>query len=359
MMSVLSSKSIWNKNYLFKRALAEVIFFVTNRCNLRCPACFYRQELNIPSADLGIAEIEKVFKTIGPVKRVLLSGGEIYLRPDISEIVRTLRNVLGLRRLYIPTNGYDTESVVRQTTAILDKNKDLKLAVSLSLDGLANTHDLLKGVPGSFERLECTNKELSLLRKTRKFALLANTVVSTANYAEIPRLCSYIKDRRYRFDYHGFAPVRGELRDPSIQPLSGTQWLDLQRYIFEYQKDYYRRARSAGGIGFFRSGKAVYDAVVARSLDGKPWPFRCQAGKLTAVLEPDGRVRLCELTDVIGNVKDYRYDFMKVLNSESARRMSDRIEDGDCSKGCTHGCFLEPSLRSNPLNVVKVLFGRG
>lgn len=87
-------------------------------------------------------------------------------------------------------------------------------------------------------------------------------------------------------------------------------------------------------------------------LKGEGLPFKCQAGNSIAVLEPDGGVKLCELTETVGNVRDADYDFRKVLFSNKAGQVRTKIKD--CA--CTHACFLETSIKMNPLTLFKSYF---
>jgi MoaA/NifB/PqqE/SkfB family radical SAM enzyme len=81
--------------------------------------------------------------------------------------------------------------------------------------------------------------------------------------------------------------------------------------------------------------------VYSQVLKNKKWPFKCQAGNLIGVLDPNGDVRLCELTDVVGNVRSADHDFQKVWFSDPANEMRKKIRD--CA--CTHACFINPSIK--------------
>jgi hypothetical protein len=69
--------------------------FVTNRCNMRCPGCFYEHRLgkNAMSFNQYEAIIEKYFNR---VEKIIILGGEPTLHPDLPKMIE-LNNKRGLR----------------------------------------------------------------------------------------------------------------------------------------------------------------------------------------------------------------------------------------------------------------------
>ena len=50
-------------------------FFVTNRCNLKCEHCFYSAELNLPTQEMTVEEINRMASTMDPFPVLNYSGG--------------------------------------------------------------------------------------------------------------------------------------------------------------------------------------------------------------------------------------------------------------------------------------------
>ena len=118
------------------RRLDTLIFFVTGRCNSRCPNCFYWRRLN-QTADLSLKEIEKMVQTIPKFNNLLLSGGEPFLRNDLPEIVTLFKKYCQIKSLSIPTNGLLVERIFKTTQQILEKNQNIdSIYLNISLDGL-------------------------------------------------------------------------------------------------------------------------------------------------------------------------------------------------------------------------------
>ena len=76
-------------------------------------------------------------------------------------------------------------------------------------------------------------------------------------------------------------------------------------------------------------------------LRGEGLPFQCQAGHYIGVIEPDAKVRLCELTPVIGDLREADFDFARVWDSDEANQLRQKLI------GCsyTHACFINASQR--------------
>lgn len=81
---------LYYKYYTKRIALDELIFFVTYNCNFRCKTCFYVEVMDDSKADkykeLSIEEINKISKFLRSISKLLLSGGEPFLREDLDEI---------------------------------------------------------------------------------------------------------------------------------------------------------------------------------------------------------------------------------------------------------------------------------
>lgn len=122
-----------------------VVWNVTQRCNLKCAHCYADATAKATTNELSYLEAKDLLEDLAqfgtPV--VLFSGGEPFLRSDLTELVQYAVR-LGMRAV-ISSNG---------TLISAKKARELKEAgvsyIGISLDGLEATHDEFRGVPGSF-----------------------------------------------------------------------------------------------------------------------------------------------------------------------------------------------------------------
>ena len=281
---------------------------------------------------------------------MLISGGEPFLRDDLAEVCEIFFNQNKVNSIHLPTNGFDPDRIGRHTDTIVRKCPGMCLDVSLPLDGLKETHDTIRGVKGSFERVVETADRLAEVKK--EFANLTTyiiTVVNNSNLGEIVRLAEFVKDH-LPVDGHGPAPMRGTPYDRSLKPPTDAEWSALSEKLMPYHRHWNRRRVERKWKALLATNRVRYlYGLYTHVLRGDRLPFRCQAGNAIGVLEPNGEVRLCELTESIGNVRSVNYDFRTIWCSDRANEMRKTIED--CT--CTHACFIEPSIDGNLFAFVK------
>ena len=83
-----------------------------------------------------------------------MSGGEPFLRGDLSEIVKVIYKNRSPLVVDLPTNGFFVESVLRQTEDITKHCEDMIVDLQLSIDGPERLHDETRGLNGSFEKVK-------------------------------------------------------------------------------------------------------------------------------------------------------------------------------------------------------------
>jgi MoaA/NifB/PqqE/SkfB family radical SAM enzyme len=291
--------------------------------------------------ELSLDEIRRISSSLGPFKNLLISGGEPFLRDGLPEICEIYYRHNNICHIHLPTNGFYTDKIVNQTRAILQRCPRLNLTIGLSLDGLPATHDVIKGVQGSFDRVVATVKGLAKLKKNwANLELYIITVVTKENIDEMSDLSAFVRDS-LPVDGHGPSPVRGIPYDEIAVPPAYKEWDDLAVALMPYHRYWNTKINGAGLRSFLATNRTRYlYKIYTRVLQGKRLPFRCQAGNAVGVLEPNGDVRLCELTEVIGNVRSANYDFRTIWFSEDANRQREKTKK--CA--CTHACFLSTGI---------------
>ncbi len=120
-----------------------VNIYPTTACNLNCAMCFIRFSGVGPGLDFGSwTKLVDQLKTFLP--RIHLSGGEPLLYPQIDGLIAHIKSA-GMF-LHVTTNG----------TLLADHAAELVRQgvnqIKISIDGPRETHDRLRGVPGTFDR---------------------------------------------------------------------------------------------------------------------------------------------------------------------------------------------------------------
>lgn len=334
---VVRAVQVHNKSYAF----ASLIFFVTGRCNSKCKGCFYLNKLNKKAKDLTLDEIKKVSNSIGSVWQLNISGGEPFLHKDLPEICRVFTENNSTKRIVIPTNGLRTKSIISATRRILELCK-CDIRVTVSIDGTEETDYKMRGIKDWFLKAVSTLKKLNQLEKDdKRLNVFVGTRITNLNVNNIPALHKILKQLGLG-KRHIMFPVRGVI-DRHIRPPTSTEYAHLIDTT----------GKNSDAL------KVARTSLMRGLLDGKRWPFRCVAGKRIGVIDHDGGVRLCELLEPVGNLRDNRYDFYAVWNSKKANEQRELIKEGLCSAGCTHGCFIWYSLLNSPLKALSLIARSG
>ena len=145
---------------------------LTGKCNLHCVYCFYQEQMKT-RPDLPRDEWLAFFKELGrlAVRDVCLSGGEVFVRPDLWDLID---DVIDNRMRYrINTNGtLLTENLLARFET--GQRRRRLSGIQVSIDGsCSEVHDKSRG-PGSFEK---AIRGLRLLKE----AMLPATVRVTVN----------------------------------------------------------------------------------------------------------------------------------------------------------------------------------
>jgi MoaA/NifB/PqqE/SkfB family radical SAM enzyme len=125
----------------------QVVFVVTNRCNLTCTMCYYsRNYTNQRNPEMSFEEICQVIDRIPKsVKHFEIIGGEPLMRRDLPDILHYL-SLRGIR-CTITTNGtLFTPKIINRVLTMNHLDH-----IQFSIDGPLKIHDLIRG-RGTFNK---------------------------------------------------------------------------------------------------------------------------------------------------------------------------------------------------------------
>jgi MoaA/NifB/PqqE/SkfB family radical SAM enzyme len=263
----------------------------------------------------------------------------------------------GVKVINLPTNGLLPDRLEQGVDRLLAECPALEIHLNLSLDGIGETHDHQRGVPGGF------HKTLSTLRRVKqrysgRSKLITNvaTVITPDNYDEVMDLSAYLL-RNELCAVHLLEVVRGDPKDPATKGLSRAQVQDLQDRFYVMNEEMSRRLfddfnpvskaiAERAYLGFIR----FLNGIQQDNLEGpSPWGMDCTAGETTLVVDHDGNFRSCEMRPPIGNLRDYGFDTTAVMESRAMRDEIAAIGGGARANcWCTHGCWIISSMKFSP-----------
>lgn len=335
----------------FPRLPPYLIFFVTRRCQARCPFCFARVNGEDAGEELTAAEVRRIAEQWRGLIQVTLTGGEPFLREDLLEVALAFRKS-GAKSLTLDSNGLSGERIVRVVNELLRAWPGLFLDLDLSLDGPPEVHDRLRGAHGAYKRVIGVAGELaSLQERFPAFRLGATVTVSKFNEETaadtVKELLGSGLFRRVQALW-----VRGRPADPTALAADFSAYERCAKLLAE-------AAPASRGIRQVLS-RRVRDTVM-RTVKEKHALRPCRAGVTMVTLDADGRVYPCEMLPqlkpegdpaagiaswVMGSLREDGYSIRRVMNSCPARQIQKWIATHDCF--CSFECAAYNNLVFHP-----------
>lgn len=312
-----------------KKLPMNLTISVTDRCNSRCKTCnIWRKNA---TDELDVDEYEKIFRSLSkaPVW-FTLSGGEPFLRRDLVNICESIYRNNEPDIINIPTNGILSSRIEESVCEILDVCKKTRIVVNLSMDGVGEGHDIIRGVK-SFDKLLDTFERLSCLRDSHcNFVLGIHSVISVYNVSKLQYLFEYVQNEMNPDSYiteiaeervelgtsgAGITPDTEEYRD-AIEFISGELKKTHHSEIFPE---------------VIKALRLAYYDIVKDILIEKRQIIPCYAGISSGQITPTGDIWMCCVRgESIGNLRDADYDFRKIWFSESANAQRSFIKNDAC-----------------------------
>ncbi|MBE7439937.1 MAG: radical SAM protein [Spirochaetales bacterium] len=339
-------KLVWKKGSM----PLYITWFVTNKCNLTCEHCFYSAELNLPTQELTLEEVEKITLSMDNFPVLLYSGGEPFVRKDLAEVTHLFYKNCGVRYLSIPTNG----SFLKKTEPIVEKMcalcPDMTIVLNFSVDGLEEEHNRIRGGKDTFRK---TLETFHAMKKRKAdFPNLRTGFVTTftaTNQDHIEDLYDFLRDQGP--DSIAINLIRGTPKDPLVKTI------DLEKFkkVTDRVKQDLADSTLPGYDEFVAAlGFNKYDMVI-KTYEEQAFQSICYASQIAGVIYPNGDVYPCELLDkskMVGNLRDFDFDFRKLWFSDRNKEIARWIVDTKCF--CTHECNVHCNTAFNAKHFTRV-----
>lgn len=127
-------QSVWEE--ITPKPVNTLQLFITNKCNLRCKACFYAHKLG--KEELSFEDYKQTLsKYVNVIKKIILLGGEPTMHKDINRMI-SFNTKLGLKTT-IYTNGFNLN--------VLKKADPSKTTIRIGVYGAELSEKPLEDVP--------------------------------------------------------------------------------------------------------------------------------------------------------------------------------------------------------------------
>ena len=317
-------------------------FCLTYWCQYRCKTCNIWQRK--PTDELTTDEVITFIRRNPHVTWVDLTGGEIFLRPDIDEILDAV--VTGWRRLallHFPTNGFLTDRIVASAQRIAGRGPG-QTVITVSVDGDEELNDDIRGIKGGFSRQVAT---FNGLRRIPGITVVFGVTLSkhnlgrfTQTFDALARECPGLTIN----DVHmNVAQVSAHYYDNDRGEAEATDSAKLRVDVLEYRA-LRGRPRSAQQLL-----EDAYLGYLDKFLKTGLTPMPCHALRASCFVDPWGVVYPCiSYSRPIGRLRDAGMRLEPIWNAVDTAQLQGEIWKGQCPQ-CWTACEAYQSILGNVL----------
>jgi len=257
--------------------------------------------------ELSVEEIDRFFKISNKFSWIDLTGGEIFLRDDLYEIVQIILNRnKDLALLHFPTNGFNTDKILNIIDLIISNNKKIpKIIISVSIDGPPLLNDKIRGIEGAWEHSAQTYIEL---KKNKNIDVYIGMTLCAINYHLVESTVESLIVKYPMFKYNDlhlniFHKSSIYYANKNIS-LNYTE-KNIDDFIHHLNKFIDKRK-------FPKSPVEIIEKIYLRKIDQyfrtKKTPIGCEALRGSCFIDPAGNIYPCAIWNCkISNIKENNY----------------------------------------------------
>jgi MoaA/NifB/PqqE/SkfB family radical SAM enzyme len=319
----------------------KITFVATYRCNFRCEMCNIWQK---KSADeMTPEEVARFFTRWPQFRWVHLTGGELFVRRDIDDIVAAIQeHCRSLFLLNFPTTGWFGDRTVAAVQKVLAR-KIGRLMVTISVDGPGPLHDELRGLAGSWERAIETFRRLRSIRQSN-FQVVAGMTLVPKNVHLVDETIAAIRaaipdfsraelhlnlahESGHYFDNVGYG--RGMHRDRVLDAVAA------------------HRRMNDPGFGPVTFLEDRYQALIPAYLETGRSPLPCTALSSSCFVDAHWNLYACSIWgERVGNLRAEGFDLDALWRGARRRALRTQVVDEKCSH-CWTPCEAYPTILGN------------
>ena len=281
---------------------------ITYRCNAHCNMCDCFKDPTRPEEEIDLATLEK----LPNMKFTNITGGETFIRQDIHDIVELLYKKT--ERIVISTNGYFTDRIIKLCEEFP------QIGIRISIEGLEETNNAIRGLPDGFNRGYGTLKKLvEMGHKDVGFGM----TVQDMNCKDLVPLYEMSNDLNMEF-------ATASLHNSFYFRKTDNHIDDKLMVAQEFEKLINELLKSKSPKKWAR---AYFNHGLINYIYDQPRLLPCEMGTNGFFLDPYGNVLPCNGSTekmVMGNLHEQNWD--EIWNSEQATKVRNQVKC--CDKNC-------------------------
>jgi MoaA/NifB/PqqE/SkfB family radical SAM enzyme len=321
----------------------DVSLKVTENCNSRCITCNVWRG-NEKKEDLSIEELETIFYQLNEIKikTIGMYGGEPLLRKDIGEVIKRAKKIIKGVKILVITNGLLLKIKAKE---LKDSGVDI---ICVSLDGIGETNDKIRGIPGDYQMAVEGIKELKKVDKEGKVQIHIGTTLVSLNIHQVPQLINLARDLGTSWAFSLFDTSSCHFNNiPGAEDLKKIEINKIEetiKYISEARKKYPKTLLSITSPSLDFSDEY---------LRGKKPFFHCVLGYLRIYIDSSKNVYSgCWAMPPLGNLKEK--SIKEIIGSQIYKKRIKEMYELKCPY-CTCGFLINHTINKLPYGAVYFL----
>ncbi|MFH1970854.1 MAG: radical SAM protein [Patescibacteria group bacterium] len=320
----------------------ELQINITYLCNSRCKMCnIWKMK---PTNEIRFEEWRKImcdpiFKNI---QKLTITGGEPTLHQQMSELIKLyIDSMPKLFSLTIVTNGFLTDRLISETkkNSKLCKKRNIDLKIFVSLDGLDEIHNKVRGIKNAFQKTSSSILKLKALEKKYDFKVSAGGLINKINLNKIEEVEAWCKKHKIPFNY-----IIIGFHDTYVRNLDRKSSVDFEKkdknnlfFLLKKLSLRYSILKPKTYLNAFYWGD-ILNMYKNKSPRTTPCPFLVDA----FVIDSFGDVYYCLSERKIGNFKKGS-SVSEIYFNKKNLNFRKKIAELSCST-CNSGCFVPSGL---------------
>lgn len=181
---------------------------ITSKCNSRCLTCNIWKHHE--RKDIDASELKRVLSSpfFSKVVGVGINGGEPTLHNNFVDVVKSILTLPKLKNIFIISNCINGDKLLTYFQEIypLCKEKGVKLHLQISIDGVGEIHNLVRGIKVSFDRSMSVFQELCKNKSKYLDEFDIGCTISKYNVDYIVQIQDYFSEYSVPVYYHLAVP---------------------------------------------------------------------------------------------------------------------------------------------------------
>lgn len=312
---------------------------ITYRCNSKCVMCNVWKMY--PSGEATPEEFAQFMKDeiFREVAGVGVNGGEPSLVSNLPDYIDAILTLPKLKHLNIITNGFASKRVLDLCEEIYGKckKKGVHFSLYVSLDGVGEVHDRVRGIPGAFWKAMAVVEEI--IKNSGKYcdSFKVGFTITRQNIYNLMEFDAFAQKMCIPVEYRLAVPIRrldNQMNEENYSIFHDKRMKHLAREFFHYK--YKTETNLMEKFKYF----GIYYYLTAKE------PERilgCEWKEDGITLDPDGSIYYCAVASKkLGSLREKKGREI-FFNEDNIQYRKDLIKT--TCKNCIHDYNGRPELR--------------